>query len=67
MMSIPAKRKKRGRPATGTFPMIGLRAAPELTSALDAAAAAEKDTPSRSEMIRRIVTKWLRGKGYLPK
>lgn len=35
--------------------------------ALDAAARAEPDTPSRSEFIRRIVTAYLREKGHLPR
>lgn len=38
---------------------------PEMTAALDAAAAAEPDKPSRSELIRRIVTEWLKAKGML--
>ncbi|HMO28595.1 MAG TPA: ribbon-helix-helix protein, CopG family [Enterovirga sp.] len=38
---------------------------PEMTAALDAAAAAEDDKPSRSELIRRIVTEWLKAKGML--
>jgi hypothetical protein len=64
-MSIAAKPKKRGRPATGRDPMIGLRAPLEFTKALDRASAREDDQPSRSEMIRRIVTEWLKAKGYL--
>lgn len=46
--------------------MVGFRAEPALTDALDAAARAEPDTPSRSEFIRRIVTAYLREKGHLP-
>lgn len=45
--------------------MIGLRAPPDFTKALDKASAQESDRPSRSEMIRRIVTDWLKAKGYL--
>lgn len=47
--------------------MVGFRAPTELTSALDRAAEAEGDGPSRSEMIRRIVTSWLTKRGYLKK
>lgn len=63
-MSINVKRKP-GRPATGTDPLVATRMPPEMTAALDAAAAAEPDKPSRSELIRRIVTEWLKAKGML--
>jgi len=33
--------------------------------AIERAAKAEPDAPSRSEMIRRIVTEWLRERGHL--
>jgi hypothetical protein len=36
-------------------------------TAIETAATVEEDKPSRSEMIRRIVTDWLRQRGYLPK
>ncbi len=45
--------------------MIGFRSAADLTAALDAAAAADSDKPSRSELMRRIVLEWLKGRGYL--
>jgi metal-responsive CopG/Arc/MetJ family transcriptional regulator len=45
--------------------MVGFRAPPDLTKALDKASAAQEDQPSRSEMIRRIVTEHLKAKGYL--
>ena len=38
---------------------IAVRLPVEAEGALDAAAAAEPDRPSRSELIRRIVTGWL--------
>ncbi len=47
--------------------MIGFRAAPELRTAIETAASTEDDKPSRSEMIRRIVTNWLRQRGYVLK
>lgn len=37
----------------------------EIARGLDAAAAAEPDKPSRSELIRQIVTEWLKAKGML--
>lgn len=62
-MSISAEPEKRGRPATGKDPMVGFRSPAELTVALDAAAQAQDGQPSRSELIRRIVTDWLRERG----
>jgi len=44
---------KRGRPATGKDPLIGVRFPPALTAELDAAA--ERDGISRSEAVRRLV------------
>ena len=46
--------------------MLSFRSPPEITAAIEAAAAANPDTPTRSEMIRRIVVEWLRERGYLP-
>jgi hypothetical protein len=53
--AIAAKPKKRGRPATGRYPMIGLRASPELRGLIEQWASREADTPSLSEAIRRLV------------
>ena len=51
---IPAKRKKkRGRPATGTDPMIGLRLSKKETARLDRWAKANGYT--RSEAIRVLI------------
>jgi hypothetical protein len=58
-------KKKRGRPATGKDPMLTFRAPPETIAALDAAASADAEAPSRSELVRRIVADWLRSHGYL--
>ncbi len=57
--------RKRGRPATGTDPMLSFRSPPDITAAIDAAAAKAEGGPSRSEMIRRIVTDWLSERGFL--
>lgn len=64
-MSIPVTPKKRGRPATGTDPHLSFRSPPAVTQAIERAAKAEADQPSRSEMIRRIVTEWLKERGHL--
>jgi hypothetical protein len=54
--SIPALRKKRGRPATGVDPMLNFRSPPALTAALDAWIAAQPEPrPSRSEAIRSLL------------
>ncbi len=57
--SIPVLPKKRGRPATGQDPLLNFRAPPELTERIDAWAAKQKDAPSRSEAIRRLLEKAL--------
>jgi metal-responsive CopG/Arc/MetJ family transcriptional regulator len=52
--SINAKQKKRGRPATGKTPMIGLRLSPEVAAAVDAWAA-KHGLGSRSAAIRQMI------------
>ena len=51
-------RKKRGRPATGQYPLLSFRLSPEHKQAIDHWRSTEPDKPSRSEAIR-----WLMGKG----
>jgi|SRR5436853_4519720 len=53
-MARSVKRKKRGRPATGTDPLIGVRLPPETIKAIDAWAKRE-NVSSRSEAVRRMV------------
>jgi prephenate dehydrogenase len=55
--SITVKQKKigRGRPRTGSHPMIGLRASPELRNMVEVWAESQEDTPKLSEAIRRLV------------
>ena len=65
MTSITVKPKKRGRPATGKEPLVGFRAPPEITAAIEAFRAQEPDRPSQSEAIRRILKDWLIGHGHL--
>jgi hypothetical protein len=55
--------KKRGRPPTGQNPHVGFRSLPSVTRALDAAA--EAKALSRSELVRCIVTEWLRKHKFL--
>jgi hypothetical protein len=51
--SITVKPKRRGRPATGRDPLIGVRLPPELIAALDDRAAVLGI--SRSEALRRLM------------
>lgn len=48
-------KKRRGRPATGKDPVTAIRLSPEIRQAVDAWATKQKDAPSRSEAIRRLV------------
>jgi Ribbon-helix-helix protein, copG family len=52
---ITQKKKKRGAPAAGGATLIGLRLEPALLARVDRWAASQKDGPSRSEAIRRLV------------
>ena len=55
--SIPVTQKKRGRgrPATGQDPTLTVRLPMDLRSAIETWAKQQKDTPSRSEAIRRLI------------
>ena len=55
--SIPVTQKKRGRgrPATGQDPTLTVRLPMDLRSAIETWANQQKDTPSRSEAIRRLI------------
>jgi len=64
MASISVTRKKRGRPATGQDPVRTVRLPDDIIEAVDEAASREDPPLSRSEMIRRILSEWLRKKGY---
>jgi hypothetical protein len=61
MKSIKAKPKKRGRPATGKDPMVGLRLAPKLRRAIESWSANQADKPTLSESIRRMIELALAG------
>jgi len=54
------KRKRRGRPATGQLPLIGFRASWALRDDVADWAGAQRDRPSLSEAIRRLVRRGLR-------
>jgi hypothetical protein len=55
--SIPVTQKKRGRgrPATGQDPTLTVRLPAALRSAIETWAKQQKDRPSRSEAIRRLI------------
>jgi hypothetical protein len=59
--SISVKRKKPGRPATGTEPLYGVRIADELMGRIEKWA--KDNSASRSEAIRRLVELGLKAKG----
>jgi len=61
--SITVKQKKRGRPATGVDPLVGVRFPQGAIDAIDAWAAKAGDDVSRSEAIRRLVDLGLKAKG----
>src|SRR5262245_35237283 len=53
--SIFAKQKKRGRPATGVTPMVGIRVTATLRKRVEEWAKAQSDNPTLSEAMRRLV------------
>jgi hypothetical protein len=53
--SISVKQKKRGRPATGVTPMIGVRLSAGSRKAVEKWALQEPDQPSLSEAVRRLI------------
>jgi Arc/MetJ-type ribon-helix-helix transcriptional regulator len=55
-------KKRRGRPATGKDPVSAIRLSEELRAAIDKWALKQKDKPSRSEAIRRLVEMALKRK-----
>jgi hypothetical protein len=54
-MSINVARKKRGRPATGQSPTLGIRLHRSLINEVEAWAKQQIDRPSRSVAIRRLL------------
>lgn len=66
MPSISVSQKKRGRPATGETPRIGVRLPPEVTKAVDTFAARQTPPLSRSDAIRLLVMEGLMREKLLP-
>jgi hypothetical protein len=60
--SINDHRKPRGRPATGTAPMVGVRMTEEFQDAIKAWANKQSDDPSLAAAIRRLVEIGLKAK-----
>ena len=56
------KVKPRGRPATGTAPLVGVRMTPELQAQIMAWAEKQVDEPPLATAIRRLVEKGLADK-----
>ena len=52
---VSTSKKRRGRPATGINPAVGVRLPPELMKAVDRWRAHESDVPGRPEAIRRLI------------
>jgi hypothetical protein len=61
--SINDNRKRRGRPATGTAPLVGVRMHEEMQDLIKNWAAKQNDHPSLAGAIRRLVELGLRAKG----
>jgi hypothetical protein len=53
--SIAVTPKKRGRPATGQDPVLTVRLPPNTRLAIENWARQQRDKPSRSEAIRRLI------------
>jgi hypothetical protein len=61
--SINDNQKRRGRPATGTAPLVGVRMTPDFQRPIKAWAKSQDDHPSMAEAIRRLVELGLKAKG----
>jgi hypothetical protein len=58
----PAKRRKRGRPATGVTPMVGVRISNALRRRIEAWARGQSADYSLSGAIRQLVELGLKGR-----
>jgi hypothetical protein len=65
MPSISDTKKVRGRPPTGIGKNVGLRLYPDMEQALDSFIAKQKEPIGRPEAIRRILTDYLKRRGFL--
>jgi hypothetical protein len=61
--SINDNRKIRGRPATGTAPLVGVRMTEGLQAEIKAWAKKQQDQPPLATAIRRLVELGLKAKG----
>jgi hypothetical protein len=60
--SINDNQKRRGRPATGTAPMVGVRMTLEFQATIKAWAKKQADDPGLAAAIRRLVEIGLKAK-----
>ena len=65
--TVLTQKKKRGPPATGINPLVGVRVPPSELLGLDNYIAKSGEDIGRPEAIRRILTAYLKKGGYLPK
>ena len=63
MKLITVPQKKRGRPATGESPRIGVRLPVDVRESLERYAG-DSHSGNNSEAIRAILSEWLDQKGY---
>lgn len=63
--TINVPQKKRGRPATGKNPRVGIRIEPELIEAVERYRLGQNPETNQSEAMRRILRDWLIEHGYL--
>jgi hypothetical protein len=61
--SIKDNLKKRGRPATGNAPLVGVRMTNEFQGLIRAWAAKQSDKPALATAVRRLVELGLKAKG----
>jgi hypothetical protein len=61
--SINDNRKTRGRPATGTAPLVGVRMTEDFQDAIKAWANKQPEQPPLATAIRRLVELGLKSKG----
>ena len=58
-MSQSVQRKRRGRPATGTTPLVGVRMRKELQQAIRVWAQKQTDQPNFAVAVRRLIERSL--------
>jgi hypothetical protein len=63
--SINDDRKSRGRPATGTAPLVGVRMTEKFQAEIKAWAKRQEDHPALATAIRRLVELGLKGESKM--